>query len=65
MAGNMARPCPSQMARTKMCLTVAYATVASSFSRIFSQGQDWSGYQGLNFWFYGQNSGEDHHLPAA
>jgi beta-glucanase (GH16 family) len=38
-------------------LTVAHDG-ASSFSRIFSQGQDWSGFQGLSFWFYGQNSGE-------
>ena len=31
---------------------------ASAFDRIFSQGQDWSGYDGLSFWYYGSNSGE-------
>ncbi len=31
---------------------------ASSFSRIFSQGQDWSDHDGVSFWYYGQNSGE-------
>ncbi len=31
---------------------------AASFSRVFSQGQDWSAHDGLSFWFYGQNSGE-------
>ena len=30
----------------------------ASFSRVFSQAQDWSAYDGLRFWFYGQNSGE-------
>lgn len=31
---------------------------AASFSRVFAQGQDWSTFEGLRFWFYGQNSGE-------
>jgi beta-glucanase (GH16 family) len=31
---------------------------AASFSRVFSQAQDWSAYDGLSFWFYGQDSGE-------
>ncbi len=31
---------------------------AASFSRVFSQGQDWSASDGLSVWFYGQNSGE-------
>ena len=31
---------------------------AASFSRVFAQGQDWSAFDGLRFWFYGQNSGE-------
>ena len=31
---------------------------AASFSRVFAQGQDWSTFDGLRFWFYGQNSGE-------
>jgi len=31
---------------------------AASFSRVFAQGQDWSAYDGLSLWFYGQNSGE-------
>lgn len=30
----------------------------ASFGRVFAQGQDWSGYDGASFWFYGQNSGE-------
>jgi beta-glucanase (GH16 family) len=38
-------------------LTVEYDG-ASSFGRVFAQGQDWSGYDGLSFWFYGQNSGD-------
>jgi beta-glucanase (GH16 family) len=38
-------------------LTVEYDG-AASFGRVFAQGQDWSAYDGLSFWFYGQNSGE-------
>jgi beta-glucanase (GH16 family) len=38
-------------------LTVEYDGPAS-FGRVFAQGQDWSGYDGLSFWFYGRNSGE-------
>ncbi len=38
-------------------LTVEYDGEAS-FGRVFSQGQDWSAYDGLSFWFYGQNSGD-------
>jgi beta-glucanase (GH16 family) len=38
-------------------LTVAYDG-AASFGRVFAQGQDWSDYDGLSFWFYGRNSGE-------
>ena len=30
---------------------------ALDFERHFALGQDWSGNQGLNFWFYGYNSG--------
>jgi beta-glucanase (GH16 family) len=37
-------------------LTVDYDG-PSAFSRSFSQGQDWSGHDGVSFWFYGQNSG--------
>lgn len=37
-------------------LTVEH-TGPASFDRIFSTGQDWSGYEGLSFWYYGQNSG--------
>jgi beta-glucanase (GH16 family) len=47
---------PEQMTEEDV-LTIAHGG-ASSFSRIFSEGQDWSGYEGLSFWFYGQNSGE-------
>jgi beta-glucanase (GH16 family) len=47
---------PGQMAYEDV-LTVEYDG-ASSFSRIFSQGQDWSSYEGLSVWVYGQNSGE-------
>jgi hypothetical protein len=38
-------------------LTVEYDG-ATSFGRVFAQGQDWSDYDGLSFWFYGQNSGD-------
>ncbi len=38
-------------------LTVAYDG-AASFGRVFAQGQDWSAYDGISFWFYGQNSGD-------
>ena len=31
---------------------------AASFGRVFAQGQDWSDYDGVSFWFYGQNSGD-------
>jgi beta-glucanase (GH16 family) len=47
---------PGQMAYEDV-LTIEHDG-ASSFSRVFSQGQDWSDSQGLSFWFYGQNSGE-------
>ncbi len=47
---------PGQLAYEDV-LTVDVDGVAS-FSRIFSQGQDWSAYDGLSLWFYGQNSGE-------
>jgi len=47
---------PGQMAYEDV-LTVEYDG-AASFGRVFSQGQDWSAYEGLSFWFYGQNSGE-------
>ena len=30
---------------------------AASFVRTFAAGQDWSGYGGLKFWYYGANSG--------
>jgi hypothetical protein len=30
----------------------------ASFGRVFAQGQDWSDYDGVSFWFYGQNSGD-------
>ncbi len=30
-----------------------------SISRTFASGQDWSGYEGMSFWFYGQNTGQD------
>jgi beta-glucanase (GH16 family) len=42
-------------------LSVTYGTSraagALSFGRAFAQGQDWSGYEGLTFWYYGGNSG--------
>jgi beta-glucanase (GH16 family) len=28
------------------------------FDRTFGESQDWSGYEGLSFWYYGSNSGE-------
>ena len=31
----------------------------SEFGRAFPIGQDWSDTSGLNFWYYGQNSGRD------
>jgi uncharacterized repeat protein (TIGR01451 family) len=34
------------------------AVAPASFERIFSQGQDWSSYDGLSFWYYGNNSGD-------
>jgi len=33
--------------------------LANEFGRRFAIGQDWSGAAGLNFWYYGQNSGRD------
>ena len=41
-------------------LNVEYDTTTdpASFDRIYSQGQDWSGYDGLSFWYYGSSSGE-------
>ena len=47
---------PGQMAYEDV-LTVEYDGPAS-FSRIFSQGQNWSGNEGVSFWYYGQNSGD-------
>jgi beta-glucanase (GH16 family) len=47
---------PGQMAYEDV-LTVEYDGPAS-VSRIFSQGQDWSGNAGVSFWFFGQNSGD-------
>lgn len=35
------------------------------FSRTFPTGQDWSGSAGLDFWYYGQNSGKDIGLSSA
>jgi beta-glucanase (GH16 family) len=42
-------------------LTVDFDTTSTpaSFDRIFSQGQDWSSYDGLSLWYYGSNSGEE------
>ena len=40
-------------------LTVEYDGPAS-FGRVFAEGQDWSAYDGLSFWFYGQNSGDSY-----
>ncbi len=39
-------------------LNVDFDTTAdpASFDRIFSQGQDWSSYDGISFWYYGSNS---------
>ena len=37
------------------------APTASPFviSRTFATGEDWSGYEGMSFWVYGQNTGQD------
>ena len=41
-------------------LTVDYDTTGGSagLERTFANGQDWSGQDGLGFWFYGSNSGQ-------
>jgi hypothetical protein len=54
--GGDAAAVPGQWAYEDV-LTVEYDG-AASFGRVFAQGQDWSGYDGLSFWFYGQNSGD-------
>lgn len=36
-----------------------YAAGASGVTRPFAIGQDWSDLGGLNFWYYGQNSGKN------
>lgn len=38
-------------------LTVAYDSPAG-FARTFVEPRDWTGYTGLSFWFYGNNSGQ-------
>jgi beta-glucanase (GH16 family) len=35
------------------------AAGASEFTRTYPEGQDWSAHDGLSFWFYGDNSGEE------
>ncbi|MBN1920778.1 MAG: CIA30 family protein, partial [Anaerolineae bacterium] len=35
------------------------AAGASEFVRTYPEGQDWSAHDGLSFWFYGDNSGEE------
>lgn len=30
-----------------------------AISRTFATGQDWTGYEGMSFWVYGQNTGQD------
>ena len=34
------------------------ASQRASFTRTFPASQDWSGYNGLSFWYYGSNSGK-------
>ena len=58
MSGDaMARPGQDTYERV---LAVTYDTgdTPVSFTQPFVQGQDWSGYDGLSFWFYGSGSGE-------
>jgi beta-glucanase (GH16 family) len=35
-----------------------YTPPGSGFSRTFFESSDWSSFNGLSFWYYGQNSGE-------
>jgi len=41
-------------------LAVEYETASepARFGQTFAEGQDWSGYDGLSFWFYGGGSGD-------
>ncbi len=58
MAGNAAAR-PGQDAYEGV-LSGEFDTTAApaSFARSFTQPQDWSGYDGLSFWYYGSGSGE-------
>ncbi len=40
-------------------LTVDYDTTGgpAQFTQTFAEGQDWSGYEGLSFWYYGSGAG--------
>ncbi|MGC9357253.1 MAG: carbohydrate binding domain-containing protein, partial [Anaerolineae bacterium] len=42
-------------------LTIDYDSTGGpvDLTRTFSEGQDWSAHEGLSFWFYGTNSGEE------
>ena len=39
-------------------LTGVYGPAGGSFTRTFPVSEDWSGYNGLSFWYYGSNSGQ-------
>lgn len=56
---NEATAVPGQPAYEDV-LSVDFDTTSdpAAFSRIFSQGQDWSAYDGLSFWYYGSSSGD-------
>jgi beta-glucanase (GH16 family) len=50
---------PGQGAYERVLEVTRHDARPASFDRRFAQGEDWSGAQGLQFWFYGRNSGKD------
>ena len=45
-------------------LTGVYGPADGSFTQTYPVSQDWSGYNGLSFWYYGSNSGQPITLKA-
>ncbi|MCO5242902.1 MAG: family 16 glycosylhydrolase [Anaerolineae bacterium] len=56
-----ARPWPCRASgptKTSSLASTVPPAAAPSFTRTFPNSQDWTGYNGLSFWYYGSNSGQ-------
>jgi beta-glucanase (GH16 family) len=57
LAAGSAMALPGQGAYEDV-LTGVYGPAGGSFTQTYPVSRDWSGYNGLSFWYYGSNSGQ-------